>query len=128
MSFMFLEPLIIIDNQWLQKHEAHWRFIDEAMPYDIDFIANIGHVGFHWFFHVVVVFRYIRTCTYSCMDGLRDQKNKTKVCTFWNENDLKRTRQIAHTKILYIRTHYEDIFIFHVFVCILVLSTQSNNR
>ena len=88
MSFMFSEQLIINDDQWLRKDETHWRFIGEAVLYGIGLISNIGHVAFHWFFHVVVVvFRYIRTCTYSCMYGLRDQKNKIKVCTFWNEKE-----------------------------------------
>ena len=47
MSFMFLEPLVIIDDQWLRKDEAHWRFIGEAVPYGIGFISNIGHVAFY---------------------------------------------------------------------------------
>ena len=55
MSFMFSEPLIINDDQWLRKHEAHWRFIDEAMPYGIDFIANIGHDVVHFFFMLLFV-------------------------------------------------------------------------
>ena len=35
MTSMFSEPLIIIDDQWLRKYEAHRRFIGEAMPYGI---------------------------------------------------------------------------------------------
>ena len=61
MSFMLLEPLIIIDYQWLQKHEAHWRFIDEAMPYGIDFIANIGHVGFFMLLLFFATYVHVRT-------------------------------------------------------------------
>ena len=87
MSFIFSEPLIIIDDQWLQKHEAHWRFIDEAVPYGIDFIANIGHVGFHWFFMLLLFFvTYVHVRTAVGM-ACGTKKNKTKVCTFWNENE-----------------------------------------
>ena len=31
-SFIFWEALIIIDDQWLRKYEAHRRFIGEAVP------------------------------------------------------------------------------------------------
>ena len=34
-SFIFWEPLIIIDDQWLRKYESHRRFIGEAVPYAI---------------------------------------------------------------------------------------------
>ena len=47
MSLIFSEPLIIIDDQWLRKHEAHWRFIGEAVPYGIGFVSNIGHDVVH---------------------------------------------------------------------------------
>ena len=45
--FIFSEPLIINDDQWLQKYEAHRRFIGKAVSYGIGFIANIGHDPFH---------------------------------------------------------------------------------
>ena len=82
-SFMFWEPLIIIDDQWLRKYKAHWRFIDEALPCGIGFIANIVMMSFTGFF---IFFVSSRTRTYSFRYGLWDQK-KTKVCTFWNESE-----------------------------------------
>ena len=85
MSFMFSEPLIIIDDQWLRKHEAHWRFIDEAVPYSIDFIANIFNDVVHWFFQFFL-FRHVHVRT-AVGTACGTKKNKTKVCTFWNENE-----------------------------------------
>ena len=66
----------------------------------------------------IFLFRHVHVRT-AVGTACGTKKNKTKVCTFWNESEWKRTRcaqklhyQIAHTKRLYIRTHYEDIFIF----------------
>ena len=47
LTSMFWEPFIINDDQWLRKHEAHWRFIGEAVLYGIGFISNIGHDVVH---------------------------------------------------------------------------------
>ena len=116
MNFIFLQSSIINDDRWSQKKwrssALYWRSC--ALRHKLH--SQHRHDVVHWFFHFFVS---SRTRTYSCRYGLRAQKNKIKVCTFWNESEWKRSRcaqklhyQIAHTKRLYISTHYEDIFIF----------------
>ena len=73
-SFILSEPLIIINDQWIRKYEAHRSFIGEAMSCGISFIIDIDDVDVNQFFIFFCSCVSSRTRTYTCRHGLRDQK------------------------------------------------------
>ena len=76
LTSMFWEPLIINDDQWLRKYEAHRRFIGEAVPCGISFISNIVMMSFTDFFIFLFHHVHVRTAVGTAC-GTKTKQNKS---------------------------------------------------